>query len=110
MLRCFATSESVDASAEVGTSIQVTSSVILDVLKSAKPYRTDGTENIDWQSELCLCTDAKASEAAFVPLLLNNVSVGVLWSTRTEPNRAQVQDPTECMRHQSTSVNTSAHV
>lgn len=92
MLRCFATSESVDASAEVGTSIQVTSSVILDVLKSAKPYRTDGTENIDWQSELCLCTDAKASEAAFVPLLLNNVSVGVLWSTRTEPNPYNTDD------------------
>lgn len=92
MLRCFAISESVMASAEVGTSIQVKSRLILDILQSAKPYHMDGTEETDRQSDLCLCVDAKVGEAAFVPLMLNNVSVGILWSVRMESNPYNADD------------------
>lgn len=84
MLRCFAISDSVQAAPRVGTSVQVKSGLILEVLQAAQAYRTAGTEALGWQADLCMCVEATISEAAFVPLLLNNVAVGVLWSARTK--------------------------
>ncbi|MCA9891621.1 MAG: GAF domain-containing protein [Anaerolineae bacterium] len=92
MLRCFATSETIIASPTVGSSVQVESELILKVLKAAKPYRTSGEEGTNRLADLCLCTDAIVSEAAFVPLMFNNVAVGVLWSVRTESDPYNADD------------------
>lgn len=92
MLRCFAISESVHASPKIGTDIQIKSKLILEVLHATQAYRKSGTEEAGWQTDLCLCVDAKVNEAAFVPLILNNVAVGVLWSARTKPDPYTADD------------------
>ncbi|MBK8031844.1 MAG: hypothetical protein IPK17_20650 [Chloroflexi bacterium] len=66
--------------------------MILEVLQAAQAYRTVGTEAAGWQADLCLWVEATVSEAAFVPLLLNNVAVGVLWSARTKSDPYTADD------------------
>lgn len=81
-LKCYSS----DAKTELmaNASIEVTNSLVRNVMRSSHPYRSQADEHIEMFEDVCFFTSQKAGAIVIVPLKLETTAIGVLWIARFE--------------------------
>lgn len=79
-LRCYSSDNKTELVANA--SIEVTNSLVRNVICSSHPYRSHGVESAEMFDDVCFFTSQKAGAITIVPLKLDNTTIGALWIVR----------------------------
>ena len=89
-LKCYSSENKTELVANA--SIEVTNSLVQNVMRSSHPYRSHGDEPVEVFDDICFLTSQKAEAIIIVPLKLENTTIGVLWVASFEEQQFSETD------------------